>query len=143
MPIKLVFLFFLIILQKKSVYIFLWKKMQINKKHCSFRIEIKKFQIYLPLNSNKLSVSRPSKMLHLKQGCFVREPKKIISRKAIIIIAQMMLTEMVESLKVWGGKSAIWFVKFSKGEIQNYVDFFAKSTFKYSRTWWKGTFWSP
>ena len=39
------------------------------------------FQIYLPLNSNKLSVSRPSKMLHLKQGCFVREPKKNYIKK--------------------------------------------------------------
>ena len=90
------------------------------------------FQIYLPLNdSNKLSVSRPSKMLHLKQGCFVREPKKIISRKAIIIIAQMMLTETVESLKLWRGTSvtqnmAIWVVKFSKGGIQNYTNFLPK-----------------
>ena len=39
------------------------------------------FQIYLTLNSNKLSVSRPSKMLHLKQGCFVREPKKNYIKK--------------------------------------------------------------
>ena len=38
-----------------------------------------------------------------------------------------MLTETVESLKVWGGKSGIWFVKFSKGEIQNYVDFFCQN----------------
>ena len=114
---------------KKSICIFLWEK-HVNKQKNIVA------QIYLPLNSNKLSVSRPSKMLHLKQGCFVREPKKNISRKAIIIIAQMMLTKTMESLKIWRGKSkmqnmAIWIVKFPKEGIKNYIIFFPKNQLKY------------